>query len=236
MSTSPLQLSHSAMRRPRGRCWDNFFKGAIQLTASLTLARMCLTWARRRWSWRWQRRRERLRWWTQRRTLCRLRSIYSQYICTYAHHLHFLSLFLARIAERAYNSINRRRSRQWWRWWTSQRWRRSWRKRTRWLLRFRIFRFYHLDLKIAKAPESKVPWNLVGLGVGVGGAFLLLVICSRHHSPNIIFILWKQVKWYQEYCAIALQVGVAAGLAVCLVRRRKKSKKEEEDGGGTIEA
>ena len=44
------------------------------------------------------------------------------------------------------------------------------------MLRFRSFRFYHLDLKIAKAPESKVPWNLVGLGVGVGGAFLLVVI------------------------------------------------------------
>ena len=34
----------------------------------------------------------------------------------------------------------------------------------------------------------------------------------------------------------SLQVGVAAGLAVCLVRRRKKSKKEEEEDGGTIEA
>ena len=30
----------------------------------------------------------------------------------YVHQLHFVSLFLARIAERAYNSINRRRSRQ----------------------------------------------------------------------------------------------------------------------------
>ena len=28
-----------------------------------------------------------------------------------------------------------------------------------------------------KAPASKVPWNLVGLGVGVCAAFLLVVIC-----------------------------------------------------------
>ena len=28
-----------------------------------------------------------------------------------------------------------------------------------------------------KAPASRVPWNLVGLGVGVSAAFLLVVIC-----------------------------------------------------------
>ena len=46
-----------------------------------------------------------------------------------------------------------------------------------------------------KAPASKVPWNLVGLGVGVCAAFLLVVICCDIKVQVVPRMLHCRLDW-----------------------------------------
>ena len=46
-----------------------------------------------------------------------------------------------------------------------------------------------------KAPASRVPWNLVGLGVGVCAAFLLVVICCDIKVQIVPRMLHCRLDW-----------------------------------------
>ena len=46
-----------------------------------------------------------------------------------------------------------------------------------------------------KAPAARVPWNLVGLGVGVCAAFLLLVICCDIKVQIVPRMLHCRLDW-----------------------------------------
>ena len=46
-----------------------------------------------------------------------------------------------------------------------------------------------------KAPAARVPWNLVGLGVGVCAAFLLVVICCDIKVQIVPRMLHCRLDW-----------------------------------------